>query len=203
MFRNLTFFIAACVSFVSLGWAQDETPSTKKLRAVPGGTEHPRGQLNLEPFDTDEGPTCELGKFVVSENRQKESARNIELQFYRFKARNPSGKAPVFVLPGGPGGYFDGNRAKAIAGQLKNKDSGPYLYLENRDVVLMNQRGARLPDKRYQFFGFLMKPGDSDTPFSPTAYSDALRKQTKDSIKHWEKVGVDVSGYDIMNMVED
>ncbi|MEM8680056.1 MAG: alpha/beta hydrolase [Planctomycetota bacterium] len=139
----------------------------------------------------------------MPENRQAESSRNIELHYYRFPASQPSGRAPVFVLPGGPGGYFDDDAAEFLQSELDDPDSAAAVFRAQRDVVLVNQRGARKPDRRYQYFGFLIPPAPLDEPFSAEDYRAALQKAAQASIENWKGQGVDVSGYDIMNMVED
>ena len=170
---------------------------------LPGATNHPLGHLKVTAFQPNKQPACEKGTFVVSENRAAASSRPIELQFYRFKARTPSGRAPVFVLPGGPGGWFDDNIAKLVQMEFQNPDSKLALFLQQRDVILMNQRGARAPDRRYQTFGFLVPPARLEDVKSADDHAEALRRGAKNAITNWSEQGVDVAGYDIMNMVED
>ena len=183
----------------------DRTPA--QLQALPGGTPHPVGHLELRPLGQTSGErdgiTCEHGTIVVPEHRRDDTSRPIEVHFFRFLAREPSGQAPVFVLPGGPGGYFDKQRAAALREQFADPDSSAAIFLQHRDVVLMNQRGARAPDRRYQFFGFLIPPGPLDQPFSATDYFESVQAAAGMAIVNWTERGVDVAGYDIMNLVED
>ena len=162
------------------------------------------GHFETTEYDLGSGPQCEKGFIVVPENRAIESSRNIGLQFYRLKARNPSDKSPIFKLPGGPGGYFDDNWVNG----LKNKpefgsNAMAWMYTHDRDVVLVNQRGARLPDRRYMAFRFMFGGMPANKPFSPEKVSSSMKSMSKRSIEHWTKQGMDLAGYDISNMVED
>lgn len=158
----------------------------------------------MAPYELEAGPKCEKGLIVVPEDRQSAGSRNIGLHFYRFTARQPSGRAPVFMLPGGPGGYFDDGWVDGLNSKPQDGSNlQAWLYSEDRDVVLMNQRGARRPDQRYQFFGFFTLPGRLDRPFSGDEFSAKFQKVFGGAVDHWKRQGMAVSGYDIMNMVED
>ena len=189
---------------ISLAPSLQAQKENKDPTLIPGGTKFPLGHVEVTPLEMGAGPECERSLIVVPENRAAEDSRNIELTFFRIKARKPSRHAPVFFLPGGPGGYHDENWVNG----LKQKPAGgsnrlAWNLAEDRDVVLMNQRGARLPDRRFLFFRFLIGGNSLDQPFSHEKAAESMKQTIPGSLNHWQKMGVDLTGYDIMNMVED
>ena len=176
----------------------------EELAKLPGGTTRPLGDFDLTPFDLGDGPVCEKGEIVVPENRQAKASRNIALQFYRIKSRGTPRRSPMFVLPGGPGGYFDDGRV-AVFKSPPQRGPQKFLWevLEDRDVIFVNQRGARAPDKRYRMFGFMHSGMSLNRPFSQDEVGESIAKSVKRALDQWGKQGMDVAGYDIMNMVED
>ena len=198
----LTAWIGWLLVGCSLATADDD--STRKLAQLPGGTTQPLGQLESAPYELGDGPECEKGLIVVPEDRQTEDSRNIGIHFYRFKARQPSRKAPVFMMPGGPGGFFNDNWVNGLKSEPKGgSNAQAWLYSQDRDVVLVNQRGASQPDRRYQFFGFFTPPASLDEPYSADGFAKAFQTSYKRAVDHWSQQGLHMAGYDIMNMVED
>ena len=195
---------ACLVVTTTVGWAQDEGPTPAELANLPGGTLRELGDVQLSPYELGDGPECEKGTIVVPENRQSATSRNIELHFYRFKARRPSGRAPVFMVPGGPGGFYNDDWVNGLRSKpSRGSNLQAWNYAETRDVVLVNQRGARFPDRRYQFFGFIFPPQSLSEPFSESQYREKLQRAASKSLENWSQRGLDPAGYDIMNMVED
>ena len=184
--------------------AQNHEKSLEDLAKLPGGTTQAVGHFETEPYEMMDGPECDKGMIVVPENRAAAKSRNIKLYFYRFKARKPAGHSPVFMLPGGPGGFYNDNW---VNGLRKQPDGGSnkeaWLYTQDRDVVLVNQRGARLPDRSYWMFGFMFGGVSPDKPFSTDRIAVAMKKSANQAIEFRSKQGMDLAGYDIMNMVED
>ena len=147
---------------VSCGWvcSQNDEPdaskSAEELAKLPGGTNAIIGHLESSPYEMNEGPDCDKGMIVVPENRRAEKSRAIKLYFYRFKARQPSNRSPVFMVPGGPGGFYNDNWVNGLRKQpTRGSNLEAWIYSRDRDVVLVNQRGARLPDRSFMMFGFM------------------------------------------------
>ena len=176
----------------------------KDLSSLPGYIDEPAGSLNSVEVSLEEGPECRKYRISVPENRASKSSRSIRLYFYRLKARKPSGLAPLFFLPGGPGGFIDDNWVKGLNKKPKGGSNlEAWLYSQNRDVVLVNQRGARLPDKSYQLLFFFNLGTPVTTPFDPESAARNLKDNAKIAIDQWMSRGMDLAGYDILNMVED
>ena len=206
MKRVATAFVLMLVG----GWVattagqESNQPNEKAIQKLPGGTKHPAGFFEVTPFQSENGPQCDEGIIVVPENRNAKRSRNIAIQFYRIRAKNPGNHAPIFVLPGGPGGFF-------VRDSLKDLNTRPvggrpveaWVYSQKRDVILMNQRGARLPDRRYMAFRFMFAGTSLNEAFSNEKVMSSMNQQAKQQIARWQKAGMDLSGYDIMNMVED
>jgi len=145
------------------------------------------------------------GLLLVPENRAKPSSRKIAVHFFHFPAKEATGKAPFFYLPGGPGGsyserhfyeYYGGERAKAWTTELKALN-------QNRDLVIVNQRGnPRAPGMNPKL---RWKGAASALDKAPT--EDETRAQIRDALKlnldRWQKLGVDLAGYDILNITDD
>ena len=89
----------------------------------------------LERCDNEQlGPRAECGQLSVLENRADPEGRRIDLNVVVLRAAEKSGKEPVFLLAGGPG-----QGATDLAGLAL----GPFApLLENRDFVLVDQRGT-------------------------------------------------------------
>lgn len=182
----------------------EATDVASNLSGLPGYIDEPAGSLNSMEVSLKEGPECRKFRISVPENRASASSRNIRLYFYRFKARNPTGRAPVFFLPGGPGGFYNDDWVQG----LNEKPGGgsnleAWLYAQNRDVVLINQRGARFPDQSYQALFFINLGASPTAPYDPVAAAMGLKDNAKLAIDTWVSRGMDLAGYDIMNMIED
>jgi pimeloyl-ACP methyl ester carboxylesterase len=194
----------ATLLFCTTGLAQDE--SATDLSKLPGGTTDPIGHVESKDLNMGAGPECEKFRIVVPENRRNRESRGINLVFYRIKARNESNFAPVFFLPGGPGGsYVDDWLDGLRNGEPESRGSNylAWLLTEDRDVILVNQRGARLPDRRYAMFAFMNGGKSLGKPYSREMVDAEMTKGAKRSLDHWASQGMDLAGYDIANMVED
>ncbi len=77
----------------------DASDAASDLSGLPGYIDEPAGSLHSMDMPLKEGPECQKYRISVPENRTSKSSRNIRLYFYRFQARKPSGRAPVFFLP--------------------------------------------------------------------------------------------------------
>lgn len=92
-------------------------------------------ETNKGPVKVDRKKTpYTFGYLEVPENRQNPTGRTIKLPVYIFKSRNPDpAPDPVLYTVGGPGSSSLG--------------AAPYMrvysYLEDRDLILFEQRGTR------------------------------------------------------------
>lgn len=89
----------------------------------------------LKPCDNaDLGPGAECGTIRVLEDRADPDGRTIDLETVVLRARKPEGRAPLFLLAGGPG---------QAGSDLAGLALGPWAaVLEARDIVLVDQRGT-------------------------------------------------------------
>ncbi len=81
--------------------------------------------------------TRDCGYIVVPENPKSADSPDIKLAFIRMPARTADPKAPFFMLAGGPGGTFIEPSTFLLFGDTF---LGPIL--DERDVILLDQRGA-------------------------------------------------------------
>lgn len=139
----------------------------------------------------------ERGLVFVPENRRVAGSRLIAVPFVRFPSADPRppGRAPVFLLPGGPGYGFD----------LED----PLVFDEvarlrrTREVLYVGQRGfagepGLVPGLRVRYDAL---PVDSLTTAPARARRDSLTLAA--ALARWQAVGVDVTGYDIVNIADD
>lgn len=153
---------------------------------------------------TEQGPLlADEGFIVVKENRGKADSRDILVNYYRFRSRGETGRDPLFILPGGPGDLLDRRDfAKKHYPHPRVREL-LYRHTAHRDVVVVNQRGN---------YWALGNNGGFEAPRpTPVPGNDETRAQIterwKQSIDQTFKTlaagGVDLSGYDIVNMVAD
>ena len=140
---------------------------------------------------------------LVPENRRKKNSRLIGVHYYHLKAKTISNLSPVFYLPGGPGDKFDEN-SFFIKNSEQRKESRIYMMEKlnkKRDVFIINQRGnSRAPGFNMPNFTFSF-----EDPTGLTRKEDSINLSDSfaHAIKKFETLGVDVSGYDIMNHIAD
>ena len=205
MRARLWLIVAVAVAgFGSVSVCQDlGTPKVLKS-ALPGHIDEPVGSFKSVPFDLESDLKCTKFRIVVPENRAKNNSRAIRLYGYRIQSVRPSKKAPVFVLLGGPGGFFDDRIVKALNKEPKGGTLREvWLFAQDRDVVLVNQRAARSPDKTFAAFGFLVLGLPLDQPHDYELAAQRQRESLQIGLKHWSGMGMDLAGYDIQNMIED
>ena len=191
----------ASFAFASIASSADDS---NRHSGLPGHIDEPAGSLNSIEMPLEDGPECRKYRLSVPENRAAESSRNIRLYFYRFKARKPTDRPPVFFLPGGPGGFYNDDWVNGLNNE-PNRGSNleAWRYAETRDVVLVNQRGASQPDRSFQLLFFVMFGVSSNRPYDRETTAPSLEENARIAIDHWTSQGMDLRGYDIMNMVED
>ncbi|MEL6194044.1 MAG: alpha/beta hydrolase [Bacteroidota bacterium] len=193
--KTLTFFLLS-VSILLSGACQEST-----LEQVSTVYTQP---LLLDGEGLDMVGTENL--MFVPENRNKPDSRLIGVHFFRLPAKEKATLPPVFYLPGGPGGRYDvryfyesfgRERAKAWVWQLDK-------LRETREVIIMNQRGhSYSPGFQVKQMEFGFSLGEDDKPFNADICAANFARAYSETVDKFKKVGVDVEGYDIRNMVGD
>lgn len=143
---------------------------------------------------------AEEGYIAVPENRGKAGSRMILVNYLRVFARTPSGKDPVFMLPGGPGDLTD-RRDFAKTWYPKNEFRALVTkYTSDRDMVIVNQRGNHYV---LGANGIFEAPAPSLSGASKQAHIEAWKRSLKSTFDLLTARGVDIEGYDFLNTVAD
>jgi len=155
-------------------------------------------ELKLKPylFESKSGVKvdAELGSFLVPENRSVDGSRTIELNFVRFKSKNPNPGNPIVYLAGGPGG-------EGISTARGKRFELFMAMREIADVIALDQRGTGLSnhipqcETKAQFS--LEEPGEYNT------YITKMSNAAKKCISFWESEGVQVDGYNTVENAND
>jgi pimeloyl-ACP methyl ester carboxylesterase len=158
------------------------------------------GSVVLSPFTLNapgQSLTAEEGLLFVPENRARSESRIIGVHFIRIRGTRTSG-APIFFLPGGPGSFV----TRANLGSARNLREIEFLRASGRDIVFVNQRGnPAVPLASTLVWHFPPKPlAQAETQRSD---ADALRMSVRQGQAEWARRGVDLSGYDILNIADD
>ena len=158
------------------------------------------GSVFLTPFALHAGGrtiAAEEGLLVVPENRASRSGRTITVHFLRVRGSQPR-QAPIFFLPGGPGSFVN----RATIEQPRNLRELDFLMASGRDVLFVNQRGnpaaPLTPD-------FVWPP--QTMPLDRAETVDDTRATWRRAVEQgqadWKRRGVDLAGYDIVNIADD
>lgn len=137
---------------------------------------------------------AEMCRLAVPENRSKTDSRVIELSFVRLIARAGQAGAPLIFLHGGPGGSASQQAASPAVLTLWS------AFLDNRDVILLDQRGCGTSTPKLQFSPDASPAalfGDRET---------ALRNITSavsSAVEHFRGRGVDLEGYTTTESADD
>ncbi len=142
-----------------------------------------------------EGQLFAFGYLEVPENRANPSSRSIEIPVYIFKSRNKEYKKdPIIYTVGGPGS------STMPSAQYMNY----YKYLDDRDFILIEQRGTRYS-----------KPHLDCPEWAKAVYESNLPDfNASDSNAHFEKAaqacrdrltedGIDLNGYNTNETAAD
>ncbi|MEM9667891.1 MAG: alpha/beta hydrolase [Pseudomonadota bacterium] len=139
----------------------------------------------------------ERGLILVPENRSQPESRMIAVHFQRYPAiEKTDGRAPVFLLPGGPGGEYEFDTPVTIAALNRLR--------KTRDVIAISQRGnpgvpGLVPDLSIRNAAI----APLDQPASMIKASKRSADAYQVALERWTAAGVDVGGYDIINIVDD
>jgi pimeloyl-ACP methyl ester carboxylesterase len=185
-----------CVSTLTFG--QNKTFHSSKAPAPEAGT----------MFIFPERIILENGGFFNAEraimfvplNRSEITSDVISLDVYRFKASekaNPD-TPPIFYLHGGPG--FQG-----LEDQLNEPgyfEKNWQYMLDVADVVVVSQRGIgpSKPTTTIETTTYIFPP---DVPFNNDQAVDSLQKILSSERMEWEKLGLDLKGFTILEAAED
>lgn len=134
----------------------------------------------------------EVGYLTVPENRSNENSRMIKVKFIRLKSISESPKEPIFYLEGGGG-----------ASTWQAEDPS-YLndwlpILEVSDLIFVDLRGS--DDNKLRW----IKWGDYPANFlvSEEEATGYYQETSKRALKVFEKRGVDVLGYNVVESSRD
>ncbi|HEY6253984.1 MAG TPA: alpha/beta fold hydrolase, partial [Candidatus Angelobacter sp.] len=159
------------------------TASTAQVRRAADLTLEP---YVLKTFDGKEHP-AELGKLWVSENRERNPNRRIQLAFVRLKTTAAKPGPPIIFLMGGPG--IPGT----VMGQVP-----PYFTLfdklrEISDVVLLDQRGTGMSSPNLQCEEKNLMPPDMWE--SREKALREFRRRLTPCADHWKAQGANLAAY--------
>lgn len=137
--------------------------------------------------------TCDRGYVTVPEVRTKANARKIKVEYIRLRSFSSEPKAPIFYLEGGPG--------QGCTSQAENPNYLQYWssFLEERDVVLIDQRGI---GKLNMWYGELHWPRE-DLFVSDTAALDHISNLAKNAAQVFDRRSIDLNGYNSVENAHD
>jgi pimeloyl-ACP methyl ester carboxylesterase len=152
-------------------------------------------QIESRTVETAQSTTirADVGLLAVPENRAAANSRLIEIRFARLRSTAARPGAPLFYLTGGPGSTATG----AIEDPRQLGLWVPLLAIG--DVVLIDQRGTRDPDLRWQWDGPPPTHFFAD-PDTALAHSLAMCRRAVPAIR---ARGVDLAGYTTTESAED
>ena len=187
MFRVAVICLTVVFSCTLTSASGQQAPPPRSVYTIPISIAGPGERLSVEE-----------GLLFVPENRTKPGSRIITVHFLRLRGTGAGTKAPIFLLPGGPGGFF--GREGLVSGPLRNEID--FLRASGRDVVIVNQRGNPAapftPDMRWP-----VTARPLDEPASESGYRAMVRKAVTEGLETWTKRGFDPAGYDILNITDD
>lgn len=117
--------------FVEEGAGETAVP----IPATSGSTVPGTFENNPCPFNVGSSANIECGTLTVPEDRSRADSPTIQLAVAIVRAAGGSRAAPVIYLAGGPGG-------SAIDDYAADPSSWNYSFLQNRDFILLDQRGT-------------------------------------------------------------
>jgi pimeloyl-ACP methyl ester carboxylesterase len=141
----------------------------------------------------------DCGYVVVPEDVSAPDGRKVKLGFLRLQARTPKKASPLFVLAGGPGSSMI---EPAVFSLFNPRLLGSLL--DSRDVVVLDQRGARhtRPDLTCAALDSL--PWRTYSQGLSEEASDALERHTLERcIQELRQQGIELSKYNSLAIAAD
>jgi pimeloyl-ACP methyl ester carboxylesterase len=111
---------------------QDEEDEETAVSFPASSTEFNAGAC---PFDTPGGNEIDCGFLTVPEDRTQSDSPSIRLAVAIVRAPGGTSAAPIIYLAGGPGG-------SAIDDFAADPEGWEYPFTQNRDLILLDQRGT-------------------------------------------------------------
>lgn len=136
---------------------------------------------------------CKRGYISVPEVRNNPNSNSIEIEYIRIKSKSQNPQTPIFYLAGGPG---QGATSQATNPGYLNYWSS---FLEDRDVVLIDQRGI---GKLKMWYAQLKWPNE-DLFVSQEAATDHMNVMVEKSLKAFNRRGIDLNGYNTVESAHD
>lgn len=151
--------------------------------------------------DAEDAPsiTQDCGYVIVPENPNQADSPKIKLGFLRMPARTENPKAPFFMLAGGPGGTFIKPSTILLFG---DGFLGPIL--DERDVVLLDQRGAPTAIPTLDCPELYGMPWEvQDRGLDEAAALELGRQVLGDCVESVRAEGIDLSQYNSVRIAAD
>lgn len=188
--------LLVCFLLIPCGWGQSFKPIPAKRPQA--------GTMFMVP----ERIALQKGGFVNAErgwafvplNRSKASSPVIAVEVYRFprSTKADPNTPPVFYFPGGPG--FAG--LEKILERQGRFESRWRPFLDLSDLVIVSQRGIG-PSKPSTIIETTMEPSPLDQPFDDAETASQYRQILAAEKAEWEKLGVDLSGFNVLEAAAD
>ncbi len=164
------------------------------LSSVHAGTP----EITFEPyqFEASDGTTvdAERGAYKVSENRSNPDARDIELQFVRFKSTSDNPGSPIVYLAGGPGGSGVGTaRGRRFPLFMAMREFGDVIAFDQRGTGWSNHIPECETEHRFPL----------DMPLTAEHSIPVLRQAADECSAFWKAQGVDLAGYNTFENARD
>ncbi len=181
-------FAALCIAAIVIAFG------VKILAATPDATP----SIAFEPYEfvanNGERIDAERGRFMVSENRNAADARDIEIQFVRFKSTSESPGNPIVYLAGGPGGSgVDTARGRRFPLFMAMREFG--------DVIAYDQRGTGFSNAVPPCVSSYHTP--LSEPLVQATERALMHKAADECTVFWQEKGVDLAGYNTVQNALD
>lgn len=182
--------IAVCVALCSC--SKDPFPTSRQKSNAAAGDLIVNAGTYL-------GYDADYGTLVVPENRRDPNSRLIELPVIRVRTKNHKSGAPVFILGGGPGApnVF----TEDVVESAGMSDRVVTWYLESHDVAMIGYRGVDGPI-RLTAPQFRAKLSRVQNPLSKSGMK-TLGNALDEDVRNMSERGVDLAGYNVVNMADD
>lgn len=140
--------------------------------------------------------SVEAGVLHVPESRQRPTARQISIPWYRLASTSKHPAAPIFLLAGGPGasGLDELRHSKAVLRAVT-------FYRTIADVIVFDQRGAGHSKPAMSCPQTAHYPDDE--PLQWDRWQDLMRKLLVACRDHWQQQGVDLAAYNTVESAAD